>query len=42
MKAVKASMPSLNVNNWLMVKKYPDRFVLKHKETNREKVVPVA
>ncbi|MBQ7232784.1 MAG: hypothetical protein IJX07_06165 [Bacillales bacterium] len=38
-KAVKKAQPNLNVNNWLLVKKFPDRFILKHRETDRERTV---
>jgi hypothetical protein len=40
-KAVQASMPNLNVENWLIHKKLPGMFVLKHKETGTKKEVPV-
>ena len=38
-KAIKKAQPNLNVNNWLIVKKFPDYFVLKHREPGRERVV---
>lgn len=37
--AVKAAQPHLNVSNWLIVKKFPDRFILKHRETGSERTV---
>jgi hypothetical protein len=40
-KCVAASMPKLVLNNWLMFKKYPDHFVLRHKFTGSKKKVPV-
>ncbi|GAB7387407.1 hypothetical protein BSNK01_12430 [Bacillaceae bacterium] len=40
-KAVKAVIPSLDVDNYLIVKKLPGLFVLKSKQTGAIKEVPV-
>jgi hypothetical protein len=40
-KAVKASMPRLNVDNWMMFRKHPDHYILKHKLTGTKKRVPI-
>lgn len=39
---VKRTMPRLNTANWLLIKKLPTTYVIKHKETGRKKNVPVA
>lgn len=36
---VKQAAPRLNVENWLILKKYPDCFLLKHRSSGKEKTV---
>lgn len=40
-KIVKSIAPNINLKNWLIVKKKPDHFVLRHKETGSKKKIPV-
>ena len=37
--AVKQAAPRLNVENWLILKKYPDCFILKNRNSGKEKTI---